>query len=371
MEKLKVAIIGFGNMGSKYARMIVLGEVKNMQLVAVSTRNEKAQKMASELDKNIIICSNEDELYAHKECFDAVIITTPHKLHPGMSIRAFSEGKAVLSDKPAGISVMEANKMSDAAKAAGKVYALMYHQRAYGKFVKVKQLLQENAIGKLIRVDWIDTTYYRTKFYHKSGAWRSSFTGEGGGVLINQGIHLLDMWQYLFGMPDEIYANVSWGKSNDFLVDDEARILMKYKDGLNGHFFVSTIEAHGGSDLQISGTEGFIRVYNNTVTLTKYSENLSDYSKNATVTNAANLKETSESFEFDTANAYEKMLENFANAVLFGEELIANGDEGANSLALVNAAYLSKEKNAPIAFPINEEEYSAFLSRKMAMEENE
>ena len=214
-----------------------------------------------------------------------------------------------------------------------------------------------------------NTRYFRTEFYHRSGTWRSSWNGEGGGALINQGQHILDIWQWLFGMPDTINAQIGFGKYNDFLVDDEATILMHYPDGKSGIFFLSTGEGTNVERLEIAGTKGTILMENDTVILHKYNKDLNEYRATETVTARDNLLETTLTREYPLeAETQHLILENFAKAVEEGAELIVDGQSAVNALELTNAAYLSAWLNKPVELPADAALYEAELEKQKAAE---
>ena len=205
MEKkdmIRCAVIGIGAQGRKYAMMLDRGEISGLELNAVCCRSEESAGWCGKnLKADVRIFRGENELYGNAGAFDAVIITTPHRQHPAMTIRALKNGKHVLCDKPAGIMAADAAAMNDAAAQSGKVYAMMCNQRAYEQNRRIKAMLEEKVIGDLVRVTQINSRNFRTQSYHGSSEWRSSWRGEGGGALINQGYHLIDLWQKIQSFP--------------------------------------------------------------------------------------------------------------------------------------------------------------------------
>lgn len=361
--KVRCAVIGIGAMGRKYAAMIDSGDIQDMILAAVCCRSDESAAWASDhLNSSVRVFRGENEMYSHPETFDAVIIATPHRQHPAMAIRALKNGKNVLCDKPAGITVHDAAAINDAAVQSGKVFALMCNQRTYEQHKFIKKILTEKEIGDLLRVTQINSRNFRTKHYHRSGIWRSSWNGEGGGALINQGYHLIDMWQDLFGLPDSLYANIPFGKYNDFTVDDEATLILNYRNGMTGVFFLTTGEGTNTDRLEIVGTKGRIILENNTVKVSKLSIDSKVYAEEARVNARENIEEVSETFVFgEQGHAYHIMMRNFAQAVLHGEELIAPGIESIRTLELINGAYLSAWLGKKISFPVSPEEYEKML----------
>lgn len=360
---VRCAIIGIGAMGRKYAMMLDRGEIEGLTLTSVCCRSDESADWAAEnLNSSVRIFRGENEMYGSTEAFDAVIITTPHRQHPAMAIRALKNGKHVLCDKPAGITVNDASAINEAAGLSGKVFALMCNQRAYEQHIKIKNLLKNNEIGDLLRVTQVNSRNFRTKYYHSSGSWRSSWNGEGGGALMNQGYHLLDLWQNLFGLPDSIYADIPFGKYNGFSVDDEATLIMNYSDGMTGVFILTTGEGTNTDRLEIVGSKGRIILENKTVKISRLSSDSKVYAAEAQVNAREELDVTDEEFVFGGQDrAYQLLLKNFAEAVLYGADLISPGEEGIQTLEMINGAYLSAWLGQKIRLPVNPEEYEKML----------
>lgn len=370
MNQVRIAIIGIGGMGKSYAKIIDSGRIEGMTLAAVTCRSEENAIWAKEnLNSQTKVYQDTNQLFLESEQFDAVLIVTPHKTHPEFAIRAFEYKKHVFCDKPAGISLYQAEGMNRAAKASHMKYAMMFHQRLYKKYERVKELIDSNALGDIRRVLLENSKYYRTSFYHKSSSWRSSWNHEGGGVLINQGQHILDIWQWLFGMPESLHAEICYGKYNDFMVDDEATIYMKYKNQMSAVFFITTGEAACEERLEIVGTKGRALLIDNHLEISKYEIDLEEYAKTATITNADDLKIhiIAEDFE-PQIDPYQPMLQNFADAILKEQNLVVTGEEGSNALTLANASYLSSWTQKSVSLPIQAELYEEQLKQKMVEE---
>lgn len=367
---VRCAVIGIGTMGKKYAAMIGGGEIDGLSLAAVCCRSDANAAWArASLPETVKICRGEDALYEEEDLFDAAIIVTPHKQHPAMAIRALNAGKHVLCDKPAGVTAGDAEMISQAAARSGKIYAMMCHQRTYPQHVKVKELLDSGVIGKVRRACLENSESFRTHFYHRSSTWRSSWTGEGGGMLINQGYHLMDFWQDLFGLPEALYADIPFGKYNDFDVDDEATLVMDYPRRMTGTFIMSTGEGVPTERLDIVGTKGRILMDASTVSVTRFYTDIEEYAREAQVTSTQELSETTEVYEFEGFDsAYQIMLQNFADAVLTGAALIAPGEDGSKTLSLVNAAYLSAWQERKVKLPVDMDVYNKLLQEKIDAE---
>ena len=364
MEKtVRIAIIGIGGMGKKYAIMINDGMIPRMKLAAVCARSRENKEWAREnLNEDVRFYDDSEELFNNTEDYDAVLIATPHKLHPEEAIRAFEAGKHVLCEKPSGVSIGDARRMQAAAAAADRKYAMMFHNRTFPVFKTLKKLIDENAIGKINRVILENSIYYRTAFYHASGSWRSSWKGEGGGALINQGQHIIDYWQWLFGMPDSIYASIPFGKYNDFKVDDEATIIMEYPEKMTGVFILSTGEIQSEEQLCIIGSKGKIRVIGNRIQIERNNIDAQEYSKTAKTNSREEMITSCDTVIAPEAQKpYALMLENFCEAILDDAELIADGMAGANTLEIANAAYMSAWLGKKINLPVDGNEYDRLL----------
>ena len=376
-ELLKVALIGVGSVGKKYARMITAGEVPNMKLSAVVIRRDELIEWGESLvntdgDNARIFRSAEELFETGESCYDAVIIATPHKTHKELALKAFAKGKAVLCDKPAAADIGEALAMQKAAGESGRIYGMIFHQRLYPKYIRIKQMIDNGELGDIKRVCLINSRYLRTSYYHKSGSWRSSFAGEGGGALINQGQHILDMFQYLFGMPQRMFALIPFGKYNDFAVDDEDTIIMDYDNGMTASFVLTTGEACHEERLEIIGTKAKLLLEDNTLTITRHQD-VEEYIKTEMVNSRENMQYVKETIEFPKApEPYTELLERFARASLEHNDtyLVAKGDEGINSLMLCAGAYYSACNGIQVKLPVGAEDYSRLMEELIMKEKS-
>lgn len=368
--KVRIALIGVGSMGKKYATMLEEGKASNLMLTAVCCRSKANQTWVREnLNEKVKLYESQEALFSNASEYDAVLIVTPHKQHPELAIKAFELKKHVFCDKPAGISLLDAQRMEQAQKESGCQYAMMFHNRTYPVLKKIKQLLEEGFVGDIKRIQLVNTIYYRTEYYHHSSDWRSSWHGEGGGALINQGQHILDYWQWLFGMPLSIYATIPFGKYNEFAVDDEATLLMEYPNQVTATFILSTGEIPREEMLSITGTKGKILCTGNELELTSYSKDSIQYGKSAKTNSREEIEINKEVFICnEPKEAYEQMLTNFGDAVLRHKPLIAEGTEGTKALELTNAAYLSAFLGKRINLPIDSKQYEEELKKVITQE---
>lgn len=367
-KKLRAAVIGVGVMGKKYALMLNKGEVRNMELSAVCARSAENRKWAEESLEGVKIFTSAEEVFENPDAYEAVIIATPHKLHPQLAKRAFELKKHVMCDKPSGVTTADAAEMLEASEKSGMKYGVMFHNRVFPRIIRLKEILESGCLGSIKRVILENTLYYRTAFYHASGSWRSSWTGEGGGALINQGQHIIDYWQWLFGMPCNLYADIKFGKYNSFAVDDEAVILMNYKDNMSGALILSTGEVPKEERLKIVGSGGYALMEGNTIEITRHTD--SDlYAKTARTNSREGIEAATEIIRCSEAEApYVKMLENFGAAVLSGEPLIAGGEDGLKTLEITCGAYLSAWTGERVKLPVDDRLYLRLLEEKIKEE---
>ncbi len=372
MQIVRAAVVGTGSMGRKYAQMIAQGKAGAMTLAAVVCRHAEAQQWAQQtLPPQVLVCASAEELYTHADAFDAVLVVTPHKSHPELAQQAFAHGKHVLCDKPSASSLAPALEMNRAARQSGLVFAMMFHQRCYRKYRRLKELLQSGQLGQVQRILLENSRYFRTWQYHRSGSWRSSWNGEGGGALLNQGQHILDIWQWLFGMPESIYAMIPYGKYNDFAVDDEATLLMEYPHKRTAALILTTGEGTWTERLKVVGTRGTALLEDDTLTLHTYAQDTETYRRTASCTARQQFAETTVQENFGPQEEpYPEMLANFADAILHGTPLIAPGVEGVRALELTDAAYRSAWRGEKVSLPLDAAAFERELQKQMREEQN-
>ena len=364
MKTVKVAVIGIGNMGSAHASCIVKNEIKDMSLTAVCDISHKKLETFSEKYPHIKCYESYEKLFEDKVC-DSVIIAVPHPLHAQIAISAFKHGLNVMLEKPADITVSKVIKLNAEAQKSGKVFGIMFNQRTNPLYHKAREIVKSGSLGELKRTVWIITNWFRTQSYYDSGDWRATWSGEGGGVLLNQAPHNLDLWQWICGMPDSVTAFCDVAKYHNIEVEDDATIFTRYKNGATGVFMTSTGEYPGTNRLEISGDLGKIVLENGVLKRYKLKEPISEV--------IVKSKEGFAQIDYDYAEikqekpetSHRGILQNFANVVLFGEELISPGYDGINELTLSNAAYLSQwQGNREIALPFDSERFDNLLAEK-------
>ncbi len=365
MDQLRFGIVGIGNMGSGHTQSLFGKQIKNAVLTAVCDLKDERLAWAKS------ICGDEISYYKdYKEMFasgkiDAVIIATPHYLHPIIGIDAFRAGLHVLSEKPVGVYTKKIEEFMQVAKESGKTFGLMFNQRTNPAYQKMREIVQSGELGELKRCVWIITSWYRTQAYYNSGGWRATWAGEGGGVLINQCPHQLDLWQWIFGMPCKIRAFCSFGKYHDIEVEDDVTAYAEYPNGATGVFITTTGECPGTNRLEISGSKGKLVYQNRVLKYTKLSMDDREYCYHSEEA-FKGIECTTEEIKFENDGPqHNGVLQNYTNHILFGEPLLASGFEGIKELSISNAMLLSTWKDKTVELPNDGEEFWACLQEKI------
>jgi predicted dehydrogenase len=361
MDKVSVVVIGLGNMGTAHATCIAKGDIQGMELVAVCDRNSKKTAPFAEKYPNVKIYTDYKVLLK-EEKVDAVIIAVPHPLHSEMAIYALEQGVHVLLEKPADISVSKVKEMNAVAEKSNKVFSIMFNQRTNQLFARAREIVRSGQLGELKRTVWIVTNWYRTQCYYKSGDWRATWKGEGGGVLLNQAPHNLDLWQWICGMPESVIGYCDIAKYHEIEVEDDATILTRYKNGATGTFITSTGEFPGTNRLEISGDLGKLVLEGGVLKWWKLKESERTVCATSEKGCAKIDYEFSEYTQEKKEGAHKAIIQNFTNAILHGEELLAPGTDGIYELTLSNAAYLSSWLgHQEVQLPFDTEEFDRLL----------
>ncbi len=363
MEKLKACIIGIGNVGASHAQCIYNGLVEGMELYAVCDIDTELQDMAQERFPGVAFYTDYREML--KNGGDLVIVSVPHPLHSEIAVDCFAAGKHVLVEKPVDISVSRARKLNEAAKESGKAFAVMFNQRTGNLFRMARDIVQGGKLGKLKRSTWIITNWYRTQHYYDSGAWRATWAGEGGGVLINQAPHQLDLWQWICGMPERVTAFCTEGKYHNIEVEDSATIFARFPGGAEGTFITSTGEFPGTNRLEIIGTLGKLILEGGVLHWWKLQQDEAEFCRTTDDSFGKIPYEYEEHLQEEGVNGHQKILQNLTNHILHGETLLAPGYEGIRALSIQNAAYLSAwTGNSAVSLPIPEEQFDMLLAQR-------
>ncbi len=366
MDIVRLGIIGMGNMGTGHMKNVLDGHCPKVKVTAFADIDPEKLERASKLNPEAKAFSSADELI-ESGLVDAVLIAVPHYDHPTIAIKCFEHGLHVITEKPAGVYTRQVREMNEAAKKSGVVFGIMFNQRSNPMYAKAREIVASGQLGELKRMVWIITNWYRSQAYYNSGSWRATWSGEGGGVLLNQAPHNLDLWQWIFGMPKRVRAFCDFGKYHDIAVEDDVTIFAQYENGATATFISTTGEAPGTNRLEISGDRGKIVIEEGKLKWTKLKVPEREFC--FTVTNGFEAPETEyEDFTAPEPIGHVVILNNFADAILTGSELIAPGYEGINSLSISNAAYISAWKDDWADIPVDEEYFEARLNE---LSENE
>ena len=369
MGQIRMVLIGFGGMGRQYAAMLRNNEVEGMTLAVVCCRNAPGQKFLREAYPGVAVYRDVEDTLAHAEEFDAALIVTPHTSHVEIARRMVAAGKHILLDKPAGVYAREVRALTEQAKSAGVSFGIMFNTRANPAFAKARELLHSGAVGTPVRAVWVCNTWFRTPAYHTSAPWRSSWNGECGGLLINQSQHYLDIWQWLLGVPDGIYADLCFGRYSPIPVDDAADLQLYYDNGLHGTFISSTGENPGVNRLEIWEEKGRLCVEDTARIILEENEM-------STTAFAASNREVYGTLAHRSreipvqANpeAYQTVLRRFCDHLRKGTAMVADGEDGLRTVELTNAAYVSAWLGRKVRLPVNPAVYEELLHKKMEEE---
>ncbi len=365
MDKVRYGIIGIGGMGSSHARTLAKGEVNGAVLTAVCDINPDRLTWAkSNLGEDVALFDSADEFFK-SQLIDAVIIATPHYDHPGLAIKGFEANLHVLTEKPAGVYTKQVRLMNEAAKASGKVFGIMYNQRTNPIYQKLKDLIESGELGAIRRTNWIITDWYRPQSYYDSGSWRATWAGEGGGVLLNQDPHQLDLWQWTCGMPKRVRAFCGFGKHHDIEVEDDVTAYVEYENGATGVFVTSTSDAPGTNRFEVSGDRGKIVIEDGKLTF--WRNRIPEPEFNATFKGGFGQPEVwkCEIPVWGPNLQHLGILRNFTDAILKGTKLLAPGEEGIFGLTISNAMHLSAWTDSWVELPIDEDLFLSHLQDRI------
>lgn len=356
MEYVRLGIVGVGTMGSAHAAYLLEGKVKRAKLVALADIDAAAMTRYPDLQH-----FDSASALIHSGAVDAVLIATPHYAHTTIGILALKSGLHVLVEKPISVHKADCRRLIAAHTNKKLVFAAMFNQRTDPRYRRIKTMIDGGELGELQRVNWIITNWFRSEAYYASGSWRATWKGEGGGVLLNQCPHNLDLLQWMTGMPLRVRAFCALGKYHNIEVEDEVTAYLEYANGATGVFITSTGEAPGANRLEITGDRGKIVVEGKSVLFVRNDGSVREYSK-TTTERFARPAATSTELQFDgRGNQHQEITQNFVDAILDGVPLIAPAEEGIHSVELANAMLYSSALGKTLSLPLNARSYEQFL----------
>ncbi len=350
MNKVRYGLVGYGNMGSVHADSLFSNKIDNGELVAVCDTDKLKLKNAKEKFHDKVKYYENYEEIVKDNFVDAIIIATPHFSHPQIAILSFKHNKHVLIEKPAGVYTKQVKEMNEEAlKHPELTFGIMFNQRTNPIYQKAKEIVSSGELGEIRRTNWLITNWYRPQAYYNSGGWRATWDGEGGGVLLNQSPHQLDLWQWICGMPEKVTAYCEFGKFRDVEVENDVTAFATYPNKATGIFITSTHEYPGTNRFEISGDKGQIIIENDQLIYNqlKVSERVFNQENKEPWSNPGY-----ERIEFNANNRWgmqhNEIIRNFTNAIVHNTPLIAPGIEGINELTISNAMLLSTFINQTI-----------------------
>ena len=363
---LRLGIIGAGNMGSGHAKNITAGMCPDIVITAMADRKESRRDWIRDNVPGAQIFAEGSELIASGAA-DAVLIAVPHYQHPPLAIEAFEHGLHVMCEKPAGVYTLQVREMMAAADRHPELtFGMMFNQRTNCVYRKMKEMLESGELGKIKRMNWIVTDWYRTQFYYDSGAWRATWAGEGGGVLLNQCPHQLDLLQWLCGLPVKVHSFIHEGKWHDIEVEDDVTAYLEFEGGATGVFVTTTGDAPGTNRLEITGTRGKLVCENDKLIFDRLDVDEREW---CATSKEGFAKPGCQRIEVETDGQnlqHVAVLNAFAAHIERGEPLVADGREGINGLMLSNAIHLSGWTGETVSLPIDEERFLALLNERRA-----
>ncbi len=362
---MKIGIVGLGAIGSMHVKNILDGKIPNCEIACVcDERVANPEKFAG-----LKICGSIDETLSDGNV-DAVLVATPSFSHFGLAKKCLEAGRHVLVEKPAALSSLEVKELEKLAGESGKVCGVMLNQRTTPIYARIKELVSSGALGKINRASWFMTNWYRPQIYFSSSTWRGTWRGEAGGALINQSIHNIDVFAWVFGLPSSLRAWCKFGKYHDIEVEDEATAFMEYDGGKNSgmtaSFCTCTGEHPGGNRFEIAGEKGFLKAENDELHVGIFDENLRDYTLNTKyVFGVPEYTSTVEKFS-GKGEQHVGVLKNFVSAVESGSRFDYDISQGYDSVCLANAMLLSSWRGADVKFPFDDASYAKILSEKIS-----
>ncbi|GAF63411.1 putative dehydrogenase [Bacillus sp. TS-2] len=366
MKQVRIGILGIGNMGTGHAKSLLANLVPQAKLTAIcDVSKSRVQWARDHWGENVACYDSQEEFFQSKD-FDAVIIATRHYDHPQNAMEALKSGYHTLIEKPAGVYTKAVREMNAVAEKSNKVFAIMYNQRTNPIYLKLKELIDAGELGELKRSIWIITNWYRSQSYYDAGGWRATWAGEGGGVLLNQDPHQLDLWQWICGMPKRVRSFMSFGKYRNIEVEDDVTAYVEYENGATGLFVTTTGEAPGTNRLEITGDKGKIVVEDDKLTFWRLRVPESQFNRDfkggfgSPECWKCEIPTTGENLQ------HIGIMRNWVDSIQNGTKLLAPGIEGIHGLTISNAMHLSAWTDDWVNIPFDEDLFYEKLQEKIS-----
>ena len=365
--RIRVGIIGIGNMGTGHARSFLEGRCPEFTLTAAADTNPERIAWAKENLSPDIAYFDDALQMLDSGRIDACMVCVPHYDHPRYAIECMRRGLHVMVEKPAGVYTRQVREMNEEAdRHPDVVFGMMFNQRTNCLYRRMRELVRSGRYGRIRRTNWIITDWYRPQAYYDSGAWRATWAGEGGGVLLNQCPHQLDLLQWLCGLPVRVHAFCHEGKWHDIEVEDDVTAYLEFANGATGVFVTTTADAPGTNRLEITGTKGRVICENDTLVFDRLAVDERTW---CATCGEGFAKPACERVPLETDGLnpqHAAVLNAFAAHIATGAPLVADGREGINGLLLSNAIHLSSWTGETVALPFDEQRFLALLNERRA-----
>ena len=366
MEKIRLGILGVGNMGSGHSRNLLAGLCPDFELVAIADWNAERVEWYKKEITDKVACFSTCEEMIDSGLIDACLIAIPHYDHPKYAMLCMQKGIHVLVEKPAGVYTKQVREMNEEAKKHDVVFAMMFNMRTNHLYRKMHELVHSGKYGRIRRVNWLITNWYRPQAYYDSGDWRGTWSGEGGGGLLNQCPHQLDLWQWICGLPKSVHAHMKLGLWHDVEIEDDVTAYMEYENGATGVFITCTGDGCGSNRFEVQMDGAKLVVENDKLTVWEFEMSEPEFTKINTIPfGKVEVKE----FQPETDGEDPRhvgVINAWGGAILRGEPLVAEGWEGINGLMLSNAMHLSAWLGKEVTLPIDEDLFYEELMKRVA-----
>lgn len=379
-QQVRLGIIGLGAQGGFYANFLMQGKAPSVTIGAICDIDPAKEAVAKGIAPEVPFFSDYKEMIA-SGLVDAVVTTIPHYDHVEVGIYALEHGIHLIGEKPAGVYTKQVKELMACAEAHPELtFAIMFNQRNNPLYRRIKEIVESGEIGSIRRTNWIITTWWRPQGYYNQSAWRATWGGEGGGVLVNQAPHQLDLWQWICGVPKSVFSKVAYGFRRDIAVEDEVNLIVDYGNGATGSFVTAVHDIVGTDRFEILGDRGKIVVEGSkTATVTRLRDDERSISESMSMDDVRKMfmgqfdpksLYTQETIEFQSEWFEQHMgvFENFAQNILNGTPLIAPGADGINGVRLANAIHLSSWLGTEVGLDFDEADYMRELNARISAE---
>lgn len=364
MEQVRFGLVGVGDMGVKHATTIT-SSVPEARLTAAATAHAEhaAALLAAPGLEGTRIFGTPQAMYESGE-IDAVLIASPHRAHVRQATEALRAGVPVLLEKPTGVTTAEVRALNEEADRAGVPFGAMFNVRTNPAYRRMREIVASGELGEIRRTSVVITDWLRAQSYYNAGGWRATWKTDGGGVLLNQAPHNLDLWQWICGMPARVHAFCGFGRWHDVEIEDDVTAYVEYPNGATGTFIACTGEAPGTNRFEVSLDGGQLVYEGGRLTLSRpeipVSRFIREYKGMFGKPEIAREDITPD----EPYPMHAGVLRAFARHLLYGEPMIADGREGLNSLMLANAMLLSAWTGETVPLPLDDARYERMLRER-------